>query len=249
LRRNRTDQKTVDEKTMQTPKSNRELWFAIIAIALFAYLIFRLSSSLAELEQQHDAATFELLMRIETLEQEVARISADLYAEDVSGEEIDFLTLARPEEITRGLYVLEREVSLRDSSGEVWAQSYTIYHIKSGVSRGDKSWNLNLGLAVSGMTSAPIFYMDYTDDNAVNMDIMKDFARLLPFGNLLAQRIDQQRSQQMYNAFLTSYRDASYTGLDDVQATGGRISRALVQFLEEQSGAIAEWISRSDHSD
>jgi len=233
---------------MQTSKkSNRELLFAVIVIALFAYLIFRLSSSLTELEQQHDAATFEFLMRIEALEHEVTRMSADLYGED-SGEEIDFLTLARPEEITRGLYVLEREVSLRDSSGTVWAQNYTIYHIKSGVSRGDKSWNLNLGLAVSGMTTTPVFYMDYSDDNTVNMEIMKDFARLLPFGNVLARRIDQQTSQQMYNAFLTSYRDASYTGLDDVQATGGRISRALLQFLEEQSGAIAEWISRSDHS-
>jgi len=229
---------------MHLLKSNKELWFAIIVLAFFAYLIFRLSS----LEQEHEASTTKMMVRIEDLEQVILRIAN--VSEKGEGDEVEqrFTTqvsLTRPEDITRGLYVLEREVSLPGDNGKRRTQNFTIYHIKSGVSRGDKSYNLNLGLAISGMTSAPVFYIDYTDSNTVNMDIMREFARLLPFGSLLAQRIDEKVSQHMYNAFLSSYREASYTGLEDIQSSGGRISRALWQFVEEQSGAIAEWISKS----
>ncbi len=234
---------------------NKKLIFgaaaAVIALALFIRsenqrLEQRLAGQIDAAKSQIGENQAALLARLEKIEQTVARLqpvdTADPGAVSPSRSNVQH-------SIKPGLYVLDRKIRMRNTAGNGYYDGdFTIYHIKAALSEdaADNKSEINIGLAVGDITTPPVFYLDYNDDNKVDADMMRDFASIGPLGPLLRRGISERNSQAAYNEFLDHHETASYTSLSDIEQSGQSIATSLWKFVKDQSSGMLDWISTND---
>ena len=127
-----------------------------------------------------------------------------------------------------------------------YKKNYTIYHLKTDVGSGESAQTIHVGMATSGMTSSPLFHLDYDGDLIVDQDMMFEFVHFIPFGRLAAKSMDPYNSQAAYNAFQESHRDSEFTPVERVTESGSKLVSGMWNFVEEQSEAILKWIQQHE---
>lgn len=225
-----------------------------VLLLVHMLLVNSLSRRLEELELQTDAIRADLkreqsLVRGALQEmndqltdgmEEIQRLRLILIPEEAQDLRRKYIRdLAR---LKHGLYTLTRSVKLRKRGGGEYEQEVTIYHMKVDIGSGSSKTTINLGLATSGISTIPLFYLDYDGDVTVDQDMMFEFVHFIPFGRLIGKSMDPQNSQAVYDAFLHSHREAAFTPVEEIQESSGKLVGGLWKFVQEQSGAIIDWI-------
>ena len=214
-------------------------WWSWGLLAAVVGCWFFLGSRIDSLERSHREELDALRADMDLLEQ---RLTSDL-----AGGGTD---LRNPQRISAGLAALRSGLYVVDLKVPVWnaarsariSQEVTLYHVRQVISGGRALYAINLGLAVSGLLTVPLFYIDYNRDGNIDLDMMQDFAALLPGGRLLARAVDARKAQYIYDAFLSDVSRARFYSSAHIAESGSAVSTELWQFVESQSGALAAWI-------
>ncbi len=230
------------------------IWSAFLVLLLLIILIFHYEQKYQELSLHQVEVSARLEARIEKLNVDFAdldkRFSQTLrvLADAVSKDKPEPQTSAPaakfdPQQLKPGLYVVEDEVRLQNirRDGE-FKEKFTIYHINAPLA-GSKEWILNVGLAISGVTTSPQFYIDYDGDGQIDMSMMYEFVSFVPFGNILAKSLSERNSQRVYDTFLRRVPLARYSSPTELQAEGGSYAAALWKFVDENGGSMLRWLT------
>jgi hypothetical protein len=185
--------------------------------------------------------------RIEQLEKALESIKSthfgttDTPGNSYSPERNPVLSSIKP-----GLYVLDRKIRMQNASKNGYYNAdFTIYNIKAALG-GEKSTEINIGLAVGDLTTPPVFYIDYNHDGVVDTEMMRDFASLGPLGPLLRRGINERNSQSAYDQFLGGVQSANFTSLESIEQSGQSIASSLWGFVRDQSKGMIDWIAKND---
>ena len=153
--------------------------------------------------------------------------------------------------LREGLYEYETKIPIVDDLKGLTRgyRPVTIYHIKYGITVGDYTQYINVGLATGKLTSAPLLYVDFDEDSVVDLDLMYKFVKFLPMGGIIAKSINRRQSQEAYDAFLMSNNKATFTSLEEIEKGGSEFANWLLTALETHSKTIEGWITDSLESE
>ena len=161
---------------------------------------------------------------------------------DAASESVGSALLSR--ELQSGLYVLETEIELaRVKKPGTFKEKFTVYHLSAPVSYDGQQWQINVGLAIAGLTTSPQFYLDYDSDRHIDAKIMYELVSFVPLAGAVTRSLNEDNSQKVYDTFLKDAKVAKFTSLNDIQKEGGKMGNALLNFVTEQTERIAKFIS------
>ncbi len=229
---------------------NRILILLVFALTVFSYY---LHSRINEIDSQRQHDTTMLHEEIGRLQQafseelkkyvqinSVSQISAESPEQSLKNEALQEKALI----LRTGLYVAELNVQVwNEARTRKVSKQFSLYHAREMVQGDGKPYPLNVGIAFSGLTSVPLFYIDYDNDGNIDLDIMQEFVYFLPGGRLLARSIDPARAQAVYEAFLHEQQNASYYSSDEIKNSGSKLSTQLWDFMHEKSSELGAWIA------
>lgn len=198
-----------------------------------------LSARIKELKQTQILEATRHQQEIETYKTEIARLASAPQPIISTAKK-----LLEPRLLKVGLYTLEREITYDNSKREPETRRFSIYHIKTTIPVGDSEYQLNLGVATSGV-QVPKFYIDYTNDGRIDAEIMHEYVYYLPFGRLMSRSFDPYLSQVVYQAFLEQADKAVFTSAEGIQAQGNEVAKELWNFVQKSSGELARWIQNN----
>ncbi|MCB0353778.1 MAG: hypothetical protein KDD64_09645, partial [Bdellovibrionales bacterium] len=103
-----------------------------------------------------------------------------------------------------------------------------------------------VGLALSGLTTTPQFYMDTEGDGIVDVAVMQEFVKFIPFGKVILKSLTEANAQATYNAFLGHHAEASFTPLEQIGGSESTIVRELWNFVQSKAEAIGKWLDKRE---
>lgn len=219
----------------------KRLFLITFIFGVMVVLYWRISS----LEQLHDSDMRELYSKVLSVE---SRFLKSLVGE-TDQKKLDEAR-NRLKKLPGGIYVTELSVRvLNEAKTRTVKKSFTLYHIKESVGKNPTAYDINIGLAFSGMASIPVFYMDYDQDGNIDLDIMQEFVELLPAGRLLAKAVDIVTAQAVYDTFLVNTAHSKYYSSSEIGDGTGKWGQELWIFVNSTSEQLSSWIgSRVDSS-
>ncbi len=230
----------------------------IVCLGLLAalFLLSRLAGRIDDLEQKQlvhqqafkqqadlvRSALQELDTKIEDSLDEIARLQVAVFPKSERSK----ILPQQLDRLEKGLYKLERDVEVRGRGTSTYNKTFTIYHLKTEIGTKEVSQVIHVGMATSGVTSIPLFYLDYDGDLAVDQDMMFEFVHFIPFGRLAAKSMDPRNSQAAYDAFQESYRSAEFTPVDRITNSGSKLVSGMWKFVEDQGEGLLKWIQNEN---
>ena len=150
-----------------------------------------------------------------------------------------FVKIADPSVLQNGLYILKVPVLLKNKKGELLPErEFEVYHIKYAFD----SRSLNIGIAVSGISKIPVFYMDYDSDGLVDLKLMEEFVAYIPMANLLKRAIEVQDAQAIYNSLCAQHEQAKFFPPELIQEKGGVLAGKMLDLIENHYQRLEDWV-------
>ena len=154
-----------------------------------------------------------------------------------------------PSGIQNGLYILEREVTLKyPNRVGTYTRDFTLYHMRIAIGSGKLATAFNAGFATSGISN-PLFYMDYNGDNAIDHGLMQEMVDYVPFSAVVARTMNEYNSQTMYNVFLDHHASAKHVNVESIEEDAGTVAKGFWIAVNNQKDRIMEWVSQDKEAE
>jgi len=125
-----------------------------------------------------------------------------------------------PDLLRPGIYTLE--LDFVDDQQNVEQDTYTIYHVTSTVGVGDLK--MHFGIAPAKLR----FYFDQDNDGWVDTETIYEYVDSIPFvGGWLSTTVEPELSQELYDAFLMHWDEATFIPPERIKEDAGKVARDL----------------------